>query len=246
MEISSNDVLEYIDVSNKCKTIDSAFQSLENVLSKLGVDRIVYSLMTDHHTIGKKAGHGILKNYPDDWMGYYTDKQYEDVDPVRKYIMQTHGAFRWSDIDKLMGGLKKDEKLLMNEANEAKLLDGVGFSLHAINNETLGMGFASSVGGINLCDNTMSIISMIATQFHSVFMKLNNQNKEVIFFSITDREKEVLKWCAMGKTYWEISTILNISEATVRFHINNTCKKFKVSTKITAVIKAITYGIIKI
>lgn len=43
--------------------------------------------------------------------------------------------------------------------------------------------------------------------------------------SLTEREKEVLRWLAHGKSNWEVSVILKISERTVRFHINNIMKK---------------------
>lgn len=36
---------------------------------------------------------------------------------------------------------------------------------------------------------------------------------------LTSREKEVLQWCAIGKTSWEISVICNCSEANVNFHM---------------------------
>ena len=34
------------------------------------------------------------------------------------------------------------------------------------------------------------------------------------------RELDCLKWTAAGKTAWEASVILGISEQTVRFHLN--------------------------
>lgn len=43
---------------------------------------------------------------------------------------------------------------------------------------------------------------------------------------ITPREMEVLKLVADGKTGWEMSTIMALSEHTVRNHIENARKKF--------------------
>jgi LuxR family quorum sensing-dependent transcriptional regulator len=43
---------------------------------------------------------------------------------------------------------------------------------------------------------------------------------------ITPREMEVLKWVADGKTAWEMSTIIGLSEHTIRNHIENARKKF--------------------
>ncbi len=238
------DVLGYIEKTNNAKNSEEAFSHLEDSLAQLGLDRIIYSLMTDHNSIDKKAGHGVLKNYPDDWMKYYTEKQYEDVDPVRKYIMQANGAFLWTELDKIKGNLPKAEKLLMNEAQEAKLLNGIGFSLHAPRNEVLGMGFASSSGGVELNPNLLSLVSMLATQFHTVFIRLNEQEKKE-FIQLTKRETEVLYWCYKGKSNWITGNLLNISEDTVKYHIKNIFLKLGVNNRVAAVLKAINLGLIK-
>ena len=44
-------------------------------------------------------------------------------------------------------------------------------------------------------------------------------------FEFTNREMECIKWVSASKTSWEISKILNISERTVNFHIQNMLKK---------------------
>ena len=62
---------------------------------------------------------------------------------------------------------------------------------------------------------------------------------------LTPREREVLLWCAYGKTSWEIGQIIGCSEATVNFHVGNLLSKFEVNSRVTAVIKAIRYGLLK-
>ncbi|WP_299003233.1 LuxR family transcriptional regulator [uncultured Shewanella sp.] len=44
-------------------------------------------------------------------------------------------------------------------------------------------------------------------------------------FQLTKRERECVLWAAANKTSWEISRILNISERTVHFHIQNCLQK---------------------
>jgi DNA-binding CsgD family transcriptional regulator len=47
-----------------------------------------------------------------------------------------------------------------------------------------------------------------------------------------------------GKTNWEISLILNISERTVKFHIQNTMEKLQASSRAHAVAIALGEGLI--
>ncbi|MDR0208174.1 MAG: helix-turn-helix transcriptional regulator [Pseudomonas putida] len=61
---------------------------------------------------------------------------------------------------------------------------------------------------------------------------------------LTPREREVLLWCAYGKTSWEIGQIVGCKESTVNFHVSNILRKFAVNTRVAAVIKAIRYGML--
>jgi LuxR family quorum-sensing system transcriptional regulator SolR len=61
---------------------------------------------------------------------------------------------------------------------------------------------------------------------------------------LTPRESEVLCWTGEGKTACEIGQILNISERTVNFHVNNVLLKLNATNKVQAVVKAIALGLI--
>jgi DNA-binding CsgD family transcriptional regulator len=52
---------------------------------------------------------------------------------------------------------------------------------------------------------------------------------------LSSREKEVLGWLKMGKTSWDISQILCISERTVNYHVNNIINKLGVVNRMQAV-----------
>ncbi len=61
---------------------------------------------------------------------------------------------------------------------------------------------------------------------------------------LTAREKEVLQWSAAGKTTWEIAMILSSSISAIDFHFKNIRRKFQVSSRQMAVIKAIQQKLI--
>ena len=61
---------------------------------------------------------------------------------------------------------------------------------------------------------------------------------------VTRRETEVLSWVAAGKSDWAIARILNISDKTVNFHVENAKRKFGVGTRIQAVLAAMRKGVI--
>lgn len=61
--------------------------------------------------------------------------------------------------------------------------------------------------------------------------------------SLTQKEQEILEWCAKGKTSAEIAIILSRSETTINFHMANLRLKFDVTSRHAAVLKAIKLGI---
>lgn len=62
--------------------------------------------------------------------------------------------------------------------------------------------------------------------------------------SLSPREQEVLRWCAVGKTSWEISVILRISERTVNFHVAQATRKLQVTGRQAACTRAVALGLI--
>jgi len=56
--------------------------------------------------------------------------------------------------------------------------------------------------------------------------------------ALSRRERECLYWCAQGKSYWETSVILGISERTVNHHMKMVRKKLGVLTNAQAVAEA--------
>ncbi|MDU9389397.1 LuxR family transcriptional regulator [Pseudomonas sp. zfem002] len=63
---------------------------------------------------------------------------------------------------------------------------------------------------------------------------------------LTLREKVVLQWSAAGKTSWEIAHILQCSESAVNFHFCNIRRKFGVTSRSAALLKALSQGLIEL
>ena len=61
---------------------------------------------------------------------------------------------------------------------------------------------------------------------------------------LSKREIAVLEWIKQGKSTWDISQVLNITERTVNFHVKNIFKKLGVVSRAQAVAVAIDLGVI--
>lgn len=71
-----------------------------------------------------------------------------------------------------------------------------------------------------------------------------NARPAPIQFTLTEREIEALTWVARGKSSTDIATLMDLSERTVNFHINNVIGKVGVATRVQAAIQCALLGII--
>lgn len=86
---------------------------------------------------------------------------------------------------------------------------------------------------------------VLANYFHSHVLRINGHNSDSDIL-MSARELDCLKWTAAGKTAWEASVILGISERTVRFHLNAAREKLECATTTQAVAKAIVNQLIDV
>jgi DNA-binding CsgD family transcriptional regulator len=86
---------------------------------------------------------------------------------------------------------------------------------------------------------------ILANYFHNHVLRINGHDSEGELL-ISARELDCLKWTAAGKTAWEASVILGISERTVRFHLNIAREKLNCATTTQAVAKAVANQLIDV
>lgn len=68
--------------------------------------------------------------------------------------------------------------------------------------------------------------------------------KRLTYKGLSQRELECLYWSSLGKTNQEVGIILNITERTVTFHINNCMSKLETFNAKQTITKALRLGLI--
>jgi len=240
------DFLDYIEKTNAAPSAEAIFAHFAAALANLGFDLVLFSLMTEHGSIGKPAGHGIMRNYAEDWMKYYTEKGYAEIDPVRRQVMLTTHPFLWDHLN-ATGVYTDDQRAMMYEAEDAGLRCGIGLGIHCPNREIAGFGFASSDGKAAINRNVLSLVKAITSQFHTAYTdheRRFGQGRPPEIVHVSETERQVLYLMLFGKTNSEIGDILGISSHTVGFHVRNLFQKLGANTRTYAVVKAVRYGIL--
>ncbi len=234
---------DFIEQSNRCENIDSLLQLYREAIKQLGFEKLTYTFMTDHYSVGQQAGHNIQSNYPEEWLTYYSEKRLYNVDPTITKALNFNQAFAWQEVTDSQF-ISPEQKLMMLQAQESGLLSGISVPLHRGNGEIAGIGLASDTL-MDIDKNTLSRIKLLSEQFHMVYCELiSRQSPTQQTVTLTKREEEVLKWYIAGKSKSVIADILYCSESNIRFHLKNCYKKFNVHDKFGLIAKAVRHGYI--
>jgi len=236
---------DFIVKSNSATNQEEIFRHFCASLAELGYDSVVYSLLTDHVKINRKKGHGVLCNYPVDWMEYYNNNNYFQHDLVVHHAFTTSDAYTWKQLLDNPTSPTIGKKIL-HESREARLLDGAAVAIYGPRFEIAGVGLASTSGGAYCDKQSLSIIRVLANQFHITYSALDTNVDNILpnYVQLSPREYEVLSQCAEGKSDTVIASILSITNHGVDHHMRNIFRKLQVNDRLQAVIKAILLGLI--
>lgn len=244
--LSKKDLLDALEIINysisikKEKELRNLFGKVQYILpSRLiacGIVKINADIKIDK--ILKIFNH----SFPNDLIAFYLKLQYQKVDPVVRTALQNEGRIvrRTVIFKNYHDKLRKE---YIKDASDIGILTGLSFGVceHANSITTL----------FSFCDKDIErhrrheiILGVLMHHLHLSVLKCclpkNIQKLESTYSdTLTTREKEILKWVKEGKTNWEISCILNISESTIKYHLKNIFIKLDVTNRCQAVARAI-------
>jgi LuxR family quorum sensing-dependent transcriptional regulator len=235
--------LEYIDRLQNAATEQEISRALLDVTSRFGLTALMAGTVPNPNTpIGRQKDHVILCDWPMDWLERYVQRNYVDHDPVVSHMKQLQAPFLWHDaatkVEKSKGSLA-----VMGDAGEFRLRDGLAFPLVTLD----GTIVMVSLGGerTEMSAAEFGMVSLVSVYAIGRAMQLLSTPAPVInHVELTMRERECLKWAAMGKSEWEISQILGISEHTSEKHLLNAKSKLGAVNRVQAVAEAIRRGYI--
>jgi LuxR family quorum-sensing transcriptional regulator LasR len=226
------------------ETPDEWFTELESQVSRLGFGKTLLGLIADPKASFDSAF--IVSNYPSQWREAYDRANYAVIDPTVQHCMASVLPIRWSEQI-----YKSDVQLeFREEASAHGLINGLTFPMHGPQGQfgtfSLSVDMGDEETAKQFIQHHWATLSLVKDTALAGALKFVGTAKKNVEVSLTNREREVLQWSAIGKTNWEISNICNCSEATVDFHFKNIRRKLGVSTRSAAAVLALSMKIISI
>ena len=212
--------------------------------NELGYEQTLLAILPDRNAPVEPEYAFLQSNYSADWLHKYTAERMHHVDPAFTHCASKSIPLIWSpDIFSA-----RKQKEIYEEACGPGLRSGVTLPIHGAQGEMGILCFVSDTKPGKRFQQEVHGLLPELSYFRDVIFETSLQFMKPSEFpeklSVTPCELECIKWCAAGKSSWDIAQILHRSEAAVNFHFGNLRRKFKVSSRQQVVVKALRCGLI--
>ena len=229
---------EYIEQTQAVSSLAELKDVFTRAIKKEGYDNFVLVSAKNN-----RVDHVTWSEFPDGYLDTYYSEKWDRIDPVLHFTQRAVAPFRWEDVVQKTH-LTRRQKYFLHDCQKLGVHSGLTIPFHSPGNRV--DLFSLSLRETNdINRRRVPIIYALAAQTWLRKSELTTSIDEEPI-ELSDREIECLKWCKEGKTYWEISQILHISERTVEFHLTNAMRKLGTNNRITAVVIAIYRGLLAV
>lgn len=232
--LAKRDLALTLDLIDMCLHIGD-----RNDLTKLN-DRLARELGIESMILGRvcrftHAESGYFFGINEEWGQLYIDNKYTAVDPVYITAMASNAPVLWADAYARSDARSAE---FVRRSSDFNLLEGMSYAQKGYAQLADTTVVSLGNGNAPLSPVQQTIIGRLTPHIAEILIKPALWD----FPALTKKETEVIKWCAVGKSYWEISLIMGISERTVKFHMGNIFRKLDVLNKAQAVARSLSLG----
>ena len=234
--------LDFIEAISRQSDIDTMLEQLRRVVGQFGFESFLLTGVPDP---GRRIdGYIMLSGWNQGWLERYVAEDYVQVDPVARRLHTATDPFIWSEAT---AGQRLAAAALrvMNEASDYGMKDGLCVPLSDLDGRRSVLSLATPSIDLDPADKGV---------LHLVGMYAQNRIREMIEARceavearsvLSPRERECLQWTAAGKTSWEISSILKLSQSTTDGYIASATRKLGATNRTQAVAVGIRRGLIQ-
>ena len=180
----------------------------------------------------------LYSNYPNAWIERYQLDDYYRHDPAASVSHDTTEPVLWTD------ELYREAPQFRERACQHGLRHGWTQSLHDRQHNESQISVARPTGAIDINELYLKAgnVQWLCHTLHAVLGEHHLNALCPLEPKMSERELEVLKWSAAGKTAADVACILSLSSSTVNFHIRSVITKTNAANKAGAIAIAAMRG----
>jgi LuxR family quorum sensing-dependent transcriptional regulator len=186
----------------------------------------------------------LLSGWPEKWIAHYLKSDFIHVDPVIRKVRRSTMPFLWSEAPYSSDDVAAAR--VMQEATEFGLSEGFAVPIISVDGAQAIVTFGAP--HFSIPERHRRALHVVAIFAHSQIRDIrkagsgSRSNPRKVHLS--GREIECLRWAAAGKTAWETSEILHLSEQTVVQYMKSATRKLGAQNKGHAIAEALRAALI--
>lgn len=235
-------ILDMLESLLTCESREELHRFGDACVKRLGFDAWIYAVMLR----GGGEVPYLAGSLPSSWYSHHFRQGHAAADPVFAHCRQRTTPLIW---DAKHAGDEDDPScpVFFSETADFGLRCGVSIPVHGLGCQWGVVAVASTRPRDEVVTTRkLGELHLFAAYVHDVGHRLASAIAGSELVHLTSRERECLRWTAEGKTGWEISKVLGISERTVVFHLENAARKFGVFGRRQAAARAIALHMISL
>jgi len=170
-----------------------------------------------------------------------------DIDPSLRSVVSTNKCLVWSEFQKGQDDSDDAFDKILAVSGRFGMEEGLTIPIHHPGDYSGVVMMGGSKPEVD--QEAVLLMQMLAIHCHDRALEILGDELALArrgdapdTVRLTSRERECVGWVAEGKSDWDISEILGISQSTAHFHIENAKKKLNVRTRVQLVVSAINRG----
>lgn len=216
------------------------FSTLKAFSVRAGYSRLLFALKGSVVTDNAQAH--IHSDYPERWRKNYDENSYASIDPVVKHCLSSSRPLVWRREDYQ----RPVQAAFFEEAACHGFDTGLALPLHGVGGQAGMLCLQPADTGRDVEQamlHSLPLMTLLRDFALEGAVRMCAESDPGLV-RLTGREREVLQWSAAGKTTWEIAMIQSCTTAAIDFHFKNIRRKFQVSSRQAAIVKAIQQRLI--
>jgi DNA-binding CsgD family transcriptional regulator len=234
----------YINAIDASRNIEDVCRAVRAHIEPQGFPLFTYALLLSEK--GQMREPLYISRYPSEWTQRYANQRYASDDMAIRFVASSLRPFLWQESFHHQK-MTKAQKRIFREAADFHIRSGGSVPIHGPGSAMGSFAVASDLPErefARLFQRQRHELHLVATYAHERILQIGLRKDNAFTLKLSPREIEVMTWSARGKTAWEISEILSLSEGTVRDHIKNACRRLDTSNKTHAIAVALLHGVI--
>jgi LuxR family transcriptional regulator, quorum-sensing system regulator BjaR1 len=235
-----DETLSFIAAVDRAGSADEVTKTVLSVVKPFGFTQVLAGIIPlPGMSAQQQIANVVLHKWPEQWSQRYFSQGYLFDDPTIQRVTTSTEPFLWSALARSYRD-RPSAKRIMGEAREFDLGFGFTVPMLTLDGQSAGFSIASDRG--ELPPQYRGSLQMLAIYAFGRALSLADTPPAV---KLTPRETDVLQWIAEGKSDWEISKILHVSEHLVDKMARQIRIKFGAANRTQAVAQALRHRIIR-